>query len=270
MSDYYTYYYINADKQKEGPHDLVTMMRRIRSGIIKTQTLVYRGDEDPTSAHVLEELAHFFNSPSQDLRGDLQEDNEISISEYLSAGWDFLSENPMTTVSAGLMLALSGLVGWMLSQTFGILAAVVGFWVMFMLMKSTYLVVSLRLYRGQRTDIVFIDKILSPIFPTLLFLSLVFALLIPVGGIFLIFPALLAILLFVLSAMYMVDHQCNGLEAISESWKLIAKLDRKSKLKICGLVFIYVISMVLVFPIPVMLPIFVGAMCCAYEDFINS
>jgi hypothetical protein len=269
MTEYYQYYYINSDKQKDGPHDLVTMMRRIRTGIITAQTLVYRGYEDPTSAHVLDELAHFFNNPTVDLRSDLQEDKNISIAKYLSVGWEFVSENPMTAFTSGLLLCISGMVGWLLNEYVGVVGAFVAFWVMLNLMQGFYFVVSIRLYRGQRTDIVFIEKMLTPIWARLLFISLVFSALIPFGSLFLVVPALLATLLFVFSSFFMLDHHCNGLEAISEAWKLMAKLDNKEKMKLCGLVLIYMVSVVFIIPIPLMLPIFAGAMCCAYEDLIK-
>jgi len=269
MTEYYQYYYINSDKQKDGPHDLVTMMRRIRTGIITAQTLVYRGYEDPTSAHVIDELAHFFNNPTVDLRSDLQEDKNISIAKYLSVGWEFVSENPMTAFTSGMILCVSGLAGWLLNESVGVVGAVVGFWVMLILMQSFYFVVSIRLYRGQRTDIVFIEKMLTPIWARLLFISIVFSIIIPAGALFFVIPALLLNGVFIFAVIFMLDHHCNGLEAISGAWKLMAKLDNKEKMNICVLVLIYMVSIVFIIPIPLMLPIFAGAMCCAYEDLIK-
>lgn len=269
MNEYYSYYYINSDNEKEGPHDLVTMMRRIRTGIITSQTLVYRGDEDPISAHFFEELAHFFNNPTQDLRSDLQEKINVSIPKYLSIGWEFVSENPIVTVLSGLIFTISGLFGWILNETIGIVAAISGFWIMLMLIKSCYIVISLRIYRKQRTNITFFDKILSSIFLRLVLISLVFSILIPIGGLLFIVPLLFLTTIFIFSAMFLLDNNCNSLEAIHNSWKLIKKLDGKATFNIFILVFIYIFSMALIFPIPVMLPIFIGAMCSLYEDLIK-
>ena len=254
----------------DGPHDLVTMMRRIRSKVISANTLVYQDEKEPSSAHTIEELSDFFNNPSQDLRGDLQKTPQVSIGNTLSIGWELVSENQSIMVLAGAMLALCALFGILVGTITEISTAISAALVVFFMLQSYFFAIALRLYRGQRTDVDFIEKNLSPISSKLIIISVIFSVLMPIGALFFIVPAAFFMLIFMLSSMIMLDYHCGIWEAINMARKLFAKLDNSSKIKLVFLVLLYMIFSVLIFPIPLILPILVGGMCQIYEELANA
>lgn len=264
------YYYINAKNEMDGPHDLVTMMRRIRSGAISPSTKVYREGEEPIYAHTIEELAGFFNNPSQDLRGDLLKTTQVLIASTLSIGWDFVAENQTVMVLAGAMLALCALFGILVNEIAGIPTAIAAAFVAFSMLQSYFFATALRLYRGQRTDVDFIEKNLSPVASKLAIISVIFSVIMPIGAVFLIIPAAFFMLVFMLSSMIMLDYRCGIWGAIAMARKLLAKLDNTSKIKLIFLILLYMIFSVLIFPIPLLLPILVGGMCKTYEELANA
>lgn len=264
------YYYINSKKEKDGPHDLVSMMRRINSGMVTPVTLVYRGEDEPTSAHVLDELAPFFNRPIGDIRGDIYEKPELSFARFLSFGWEFLTENPSMMVFSGFTLAMSILSGILINGIMGTSAGVAAGWAIFMLLHGYGFLVALRLSRGQRVDLDFIDKMLSPISRQMLAIAMIFSILVAVGALLFILPSLSAMFIFAFSCMVMFDRRCGVGEAIKFARTLPRRVDREIASKMLVLIFAYLVLSALLFPIPVIMPIFLGSMSDIYERLISS
>ncbi len=266
------YYYVSVKHEKDGPHDLVTIMRRIRSGIIAPETQFYLGEEGELApAYSIEDLSPFFNNPIEDIRHELSPTPKLSIAKILRKGWQFTLEHQNMPVFAGGILLLA----WM----FGILAneilhkagsGIAASWIMFLFLQSCFFAVSLRLYRGQRTDLDFIEYTLAPIMGKLAFVSVLFSFII-IGGLpLLIVPAIISMLLLAYIPMFILDYDYNVRKTIGSIFSLIGKLDKISLMKLGFITLFYMLCIVLIIPIPIIMPIMAGALCSVYEDLSAS
>lgn len=263
------YYYVSETKEKDGPHDLVTMMRRIRSGIVTPDTMVYNEYGEQVPAHDIQELSPFFNNPTQNLRSELESSFRISIPEFFSLGWNFISTNYDIMVFAGITIVLPVLLGLLLSVFLGNIAASAAGLMLFLILQAYFFAVSLRVYRAQKVDIDFIEKMLSPIVWKIFGLAIIFSAAIPLLGALLVVPGIIATFIFILASLIIYDNHYDIGKAISYAFSLSKKINPSSRMNLYFITFLYIVSIILIFPIPLMLPIFAGGICSVYEDLIN-
>lgn len=266
------YYYINAENKKDGPHDLVTIMRRIRSRVILPDTLVYQREEDGlVPAYSIEDLSPFFNHPTEDIRHELEASPKISIAKTFRKGWRFTLEHQGMAVFAGGILLLSWMFGILINEILhktgsGITAS----WIMFLFLQSCFFAVSLRLYRGQKTDLDFIEYTLAPITGKLAFVSVLFSFII-IGGLpLLAIPSIIAMLTLAYIPMFILDYDSSIRKTIASIFSLIGKLDKISLMKLGFITLFYMVCVALIIPIPIIMPIMAGGLCSIYEDLSTS
>lgn len=261
------YYYLDDNNVKDGPHDLVSVMRKIHSGVIKPNTLIYldKEDQDPLSAFAVSELSEFFNSPTQNIRKELAK-YELSIIRTLAQGWQFSQDNIMMTVFAGGVLILTSLFGILLSEVWGPMAGFTGGWIVFLFLQSCFLAISLRLYRGQQTDVAFIEQNFAPITAKLSFAAAIFAILVPIGLVLCIVPGIVAMVVAMYIPLLVFDYDLDVNKIIAVIFRNMGKFDQISLLKLALLILAYLVCIVFIFPIVLVLPILAGALCSIYED----
>jgi hypothetical protein len=264
------YYYINAENKKDGPHDLVTIMRRIRSGVILPETLFSQG-EDLVPAYNIEDLSSFFNYPVEDIRHELAAATKISILQTLRKGWQFTTEHQSMSVFAGGILLLASLFGILIYEMLrNALSGFTASLMLFLLLQSCFLSISLRLYRGQRTDINFIEHTFSPLVGKLAFISVLSAFIIIIGLAFFLVPGVVAMLIVIWMPMLILDYDSSVGKTISAILSLFRKLDNLSLAKLGLLILFYIAGIALIFPIPLIMPILAGGMCSIYEELAAS
>lgn len=265
------YYYINSDNQKDGPHDLVTVMRRIRSGIIVPDTLVSMGEREFAQAYSIEQLSSFFNNPVEDMRHELTAEKKISINRTISKGWHFTMDHQGMAVFAGAILLVSWLFGVLILELLHMNGSgIIGSWIMFVFLQSCFFAVSLRIYRGQKTDLNFLENTLAPVLGKIAFLAVIFSFLIIFTLPFLIIPGVISMLLITYIPMFILDYDAGIGQTIKSIFSMMKKLDSNSLLKLFMLTFFYLICIALIIPIPVILPIIAGSFCSIYEDLATS
>ena len=262
------YYYLNDNNVKDGPHDLISIMRRIRSGTINPDTFIYidKYDENPQHAFSISDLSQFFNSQTQDIRKEIAK-NKVSIIRTISQGWGFTKDNILMAVLAGGVLIITTLFGILLSDILSPIAGFTAGWIMFLFLQSCFLAISLRIYRGQKIDIAFIEHNLSPIIAKLSFVAVIFAILIPIGLIFCIVPGIVAIAIAMYIPLLIFDYNLDVRKTIYVVFQNMGKFDQISLLKFGLLILLYLICISFIFPIILILPIFAGGLCSIYEDF---
>ncbi len=263
------YYYINSQQEKDGPHDLVVMMRRIRSGVVRPDTLVYKGQDDEVAAHLIPELSDFFNRPA-DMRQELVARPSISISKTLQKGWDFMCEYQFLPVFAGLIILLVSLLGIILAKKLSLAAGIIGGWMFFLLLQSYFFAVSIRLYRGQKIDMGFIENVLSPISAKLAFAAIVFALIIAAGLVLGIVGGIVAMVVFMLIPLSILDHDYTIKQSVTETLRKLKKLEKASIIDFGWLMLIYLLCIVLILPIPLLLPVIAGGICYIYDELLET
>lgn len=260
------YYYINAKNKKDGPHGLVTIMRRIRSGIITPDTLACQGEDEMIPAQGIEDFAAFFNRPFEDIRHELTVKPRISIVESFRKGWQFTLEHQGMPVFAGGILLLASMVGILAQEIFhSIASGITAGLLMFLFLQSCFFAVSLRLYRGQRTDLSFIEYTLAPIMGKLAFISVMSAFFI-IAGLPLIFPSIVAMLICSYMPMFILDYNFTITKTVGSIFSLLKKLNATAMINLGFLVLLYMVCVALVIPIPVIMPIMAGSLCSIYEE----
>jgi ABC-type sugar transport system permease subunit len=265
------YYYINAKNKKDGPHDLITIMRRIRSGIILPDTLACQGEnEELVLAYSIKDLSPFFNRPTEDIRHELNKKYEISIIKTFKKGWQFTTEHQNLTAFSGATLLLASIVGLLTQELLhNIASSITAAFLMFLFLQSCFFAVSLRLYRGQKTDAAFIEYTLTPIIGKLAFVSVLFSFFI-VGGVLLVIPGVIAMLIAAYMPMFILDYNFSIIKTVNSIISLLSKLDKISLLKLGFIVLFYMICVALIIPIPIIMTIMAGSLCSIYEDLSNS
>ena len=261
------FYYMNKQGQKDGPHDLVTIMRRVKAGKILPDTWVYVGDaHDAMPAHQVEELRSFFNRSVDDVRQELAPHMHFSLMRAIRTGWNFTSEHQIMPMIAGAIMLFSALFGILLQNTFNEFAAIVGAWIVFFIAQSFYLVIAIRFYRGQSAGIDFLENGLSPISPAIIIISMPFAVLVALGTCLFILPGVAALIIFSLVPILVYEHRMKIPDAISTAIKMLKKLDA-STVTLLGVLFLfYIAGIALIAPIPLVMPMLAGALCSLYEE----
>ena len=264
------YNYINRKNKEDGPHDLVTILRRIRSGSITPDTLVYQGEE-LVPAYKIKDISPFFNNPADDIRHELTNKPSLSIANILKKGWRFTSEYQNMSVFAGGILLLSVICGALAYEIFhSIASGIMAGWIVFLTTQSVFLAVALRLKKKKKPNLYFLDYTLTPLLGKLAFISVIFSLIIIAGLPLLIVPSTIAMLIYAYVPMFILDYDASLKKTLISIFSLLRKLDYVSLIKLSFLMLLYIICIILIFPIPLAMPILAGGLCSVYEDLSTS
>lgn len=258
-------YYIAEGEAKDGPHDLVAVMRRIRTGKIHKTTPIYIDTAaSPTPAAQIPEIALFF-----DRAADVsQAPPPLAPSTWsaISAGWRFTQQHSIMTVYAGAMLLLCLMLATGLVGHLGLITGAIVTWCVFVLLQNFYLVFSLRLFRGQAFGADFYNSMLSPVLLPLVGASLLLALMMAGGYFLLLVPGLIVAVMYVFVPFLLLDRRYSAVEAMHASRLLLQKYGRSYFPVICLLILLYLFSVIFIFPIPLALPVFSAAISQLYEE----
>ncbi|MEK6746748.1 MAG: DUF4339 domain-containing protein [Pseudomonadota bacterium] len=262
------YYYINKNDQKDGPHDLVTMMRRIRSGVIVPDTMIYQeAGMEAVPAFSISELSPFFNNPVEDVRNELEASANISLLKTFKKGWRFTLEHQGMSVFAGAILLASWMFGKLAD---GILhntaSSIMASWIMFIFLQSCFFAVAIRLYRGQKTDLGFLEHTLAPVIGKISFAAVLFSFAI-IGALpVFIFPGVIAMLTIVYIPMFILDYNYSVKHTITSIYTLLGRMKKTSFMNLCLITLFYMIAIAFIIPIPIAMPIMAGCLCSIYEE----
>jgi hypothetical protein len=259
------HYYINVEGVKEGPHDLVTVMRRIRSGKIDPYTLIYIGEAaSPVQAHTIHDLSLFFTHEGGEHAAARM--HTPKVLDVVRSAWEFTMEHNIMTVFAGGLLILSLLIALMIGSTLGILTG----WCVFVLLQNFFLVFMLRLYRGQTIASDFVNDHLAPMIGMLVVASIILALMTAGGVVLLLIPGVVVAVLYVFVPFLMLDYRYRPVEAMHASRLLLQKNKRSHVGAIAGITLLHLVCVVFVLPIPLTLPMFGAALAQLYEELSAS
>ncbi len=265
------YYYINAQGKKDGPHDLVTMMRRIRSHAILPETLVCREGSELMPAYSAEHLSSFFNNPVEDIRNELSASHQVPIAKTFSKGWHFTMDHQGMAVFAGGILLVSWLFGVLIHELLHATGSgAIGSWIMFVFLQSCFFSIALRVYRGQKTDLNFLEHTFAPILGKLAFVSVFFSFLVIIATPLFIIPGIITMLILTYIPMFILDFDSSVSKTIASIISLLRRLDKTALIRLGSLIFFYMVCIALIIPIPIIMPIIAGGLCSIYEELAAS
>jgi len=259
-------FYVEIDGKKDGPHDLVTIMRRIRAGKIGMDTLVFADDATVAEpAKNISDLKMFFARDGEQ-KSEIQRITLFTLHSILHDGWGFTMQHSIMTVFSGGIILISLLLAYSLIDMFGLVGGVIGSCFVFMLCFYMFLAFSLRLYRGQPVSADFINTKLSPVIPTLLLSALCLTMMGVGGLIVLVIPAFFVMVYYIFVPFFILDRRMNMIQAMYASRLLVHKYKGRYFKTVACLVVAFVGSLLLIIPLPLTLPIFAGALIRAYEE----
>lgn len=107
-------YYIRYETHQDGPYDLVTMIRKIRKGLIPPETLVMEeAESSAVSARLHPQLNTFFRELEDDYVSEEAIDTirQLQFGSLLAYGWNFFLHNAISGLYAALALFSTALLG---------------------------------------------------------------------------------------------------------------------------------------------------------------
>jgi len=100
-------FYIKYTTHQDGPHDLITMIRKIRKGSLPPETLVLEEkDSQAQPARQHPQLNNFFRELDEDYVSDEASTivKQLSFSSIMSYGWDVFKNNMGSGLISGLAI----------------------------------------------------------------------------------------------------------------------------------------------------------------------
>ncbi len=153
-------YYIVLDNEKKGPYDLITMIKKIRTGSLKADSMVMNDSGDIKKVYEFSELNEIISdnieySGSQAIMS-IGSGHALNLVSLLKDSGKVVSYNQMTIAYAGIIIVMSLIlaVGLSVIPFIGHLVAFTGSYILY----SGYMIYSLKLARGQHVDLKFVIR----------------------------------------------------------------------------------------------------------------
>jgi hypothetical protein len=290
-------YHILAGSSQKGPYDLVMLIRKIRNGSLTDDALVTEeGEKDPRRAKEWPELAEYFIEKKEvrNLTGDKERSDVFSLSRAFQGGWQFLQQNLVACIFSGFSVLLCLL---MLSGVYAVLPPPIntmGYmacFVFFQLLFSCYMLLVLRMIRGQPADFDYFSSKFFPAIKSLLLLGLIVSIpsliglflltnrqilsnyednewLISLAGLLiLVIPGLYVLSLHVFAPLLILDQGYTVWEAIQMSRKAILRYGiGESSIIYTIYLALFFGAMMAMLPLALLMPITTSALCEFYEE----
>ena len=268
-------FYIVDNGKKEGPFDLLAMIRKIRSGAIDQDTLLMIDGQDEIQPAIeipkLQDI--FLEKEESDANAQNLSLRKQSLSSSLRSGWMFYQSNQISTVYTGVfilsLILATSFFHFITSGIFRVpgymMATIAGFFGL-----SIYMFLILRMNRGQPTDINYIKQITLEYVKPLLISSCCIAIMASVGFL-LIIPGLFIFSIYIFTPLLIVDHKMEFWDAMETSRKLVMGSGIDNMGIIFALVVINFIGGLLIFlPLLFTLPVTMSALCDMYDELFNN
>ncbi len=261
-------FYISDGETLTGPFDTITMLRKVRSGAINGRTLITCDPAmPPVPACTYAELSTFLHQVESTQQEPTTPPSPFKLfASMLDNGWRMVSIEPLQCVMAGGILIVVFVLSFLLAGNVHNTALQAGAaFALFYLLQSIFMAISLRLHRGQRLSAQYLESALTPALLPLMLGSFIPALSILTGLTLLIFPGLLAMVYFSLVPMLIIDKRRPPLDAMIESCKLVWHSGYNQVCALLMLSGLYMISVALILPFPVLLPVYANALAEMYD-----
>lgn len=144
-------YYIKDTEKPDGPYDLMAIIRKVRNGAVKEDTLLAESlFEEPKPASQYKELQDFFNEERDELQSIAAAGprRARSLGALLRSGTDFLKQNHFVAVYSGLFMIAWLLLAMVFMFKHSVVMALVGIALCYFLMGG-YLYGILRYVHGN-------------------------------------------------------------------------------------------------------------------------
>lgn len=267
-------YFVVEKNAKQGPYDLMGIIRKVRNGSVTADTLVQEGENAPKPAIQIAKLADVFEQEDQEDHHVPLTLHQHTLSGSIKTGWQFFQNNQISTVHTGvLILFVISLVGAGYTFLPGVLQ--IPFYVLIFIIAhfslSVYMFIILRMSRGQTVEFSSLSISIRECAKSLLIASCIIALPSIIGLFLLIVPGLFILTLYIFTPFLIMDHQYDFWEAMETSRKMVIGSGTENLGIVFALVVINFVAAIVVFlPLLITLPVTMSALAEMYEELFSS
>lgn len=261
------YYVHPRENVREGPYDLLAMMRRIKNQKITADTLISTETMDvPTQASRLSDLALFFDTGKDYDVDAVQRPKGGFFPVMLRSGWRFISNNQGMCVFAGTIVLLTFLFGIPLYNVSGLGASVMVSSMIYFTMQSIFMICTLRLNRGQHINLEFVQLVIMNNMGFLFMSSCVLAVVFWAGMLCLLLPGIVILSVYIFVPFLIADRGYSVIEAMEASRMLMRRKHSLYFIPVIGLVGLHITACLTVLLIPLTLPLMAAPIAELYDE----
>lgn len=257
-------YYIRYETHQDGPYDLVTMIRKIRKGLVPPEALVMEEKEtsaQPARSHP--QLNTFFREMEEGYVSDQATHTieRLSFGAIFAYGWDFFRHNLLialisaltvfATLSYALIILMAGR-GSLLPSI--LLTSIAG---VYFLCGFVFLIQ--RMQRQLPFSVQSIRDFYEENWGNLFLFSMAFALINLTAFCLLIVPGVIMLSRLAFAPILVVDRHYHFWHAIESSYRTVTRQDARLYPILIAMIGINIIAAPFVFPLLITLPVtFIG------------
>ncbi len=259
-------FYIRYETHQDGPFDLVTMIRKIRKGLIPPETLVMEEKEPQAQAARLHpQLNSFYREMEDDYVSDdaMNVMSQLTFSAMMDYGWDFFTNNLVVGMLSAILIfaILCFSIIILLAAQGSVLPSILLITIASTFFLCGFLHMLQRLQRQLPFSLEALMRFYSHYGTNVMLFSCAFALLMASGFAFFIIPGIILLSYTAFAPILVVDRNYHFWHAIEASYRTVKKHGSKLYPIMLGLVGLNLLASLMIFPLIVTLPVtFVGVL----------
>lgn len=261
-------YYIQHEDRREGPLDMLALMRKIRAGKIDGNTPIttdYQHEAYPLSAYP--SLEHLLTTAPQhsEARDNFLRAEALFARGFMS-GARLINRHLHLCVISGLFVLLLLL----LATLAGSVTSFLGGYLIWLLCALTLLpslqLLSMRLFRGHYSGMAVVRNYLEAALPHMLLMGILLALCVMAGTALFLLPGIIILTLTSYAVPLAAEGNRSAVQCLLHSARMVLKGGVEHAGALFGFATINLLSALCIIPLPVLWPLMAGAIADCYED----
>ncbi|MCI5050391.1 MAG: hypothetical protein MRY32_08725 [Rickettsiales bacterium] len=277
------YYIVENNGSRTGPIDLVSLVKRVRSGKVLPMTEIYRPDYDDTvTAESLHELKEFFEAAEEDATPLFHDKQDLAVLPILKESFAYLGSNHTVAMTSAGFVLMGMILTLLVSNILpNLLTALIGTCISGVCYFLNAVFV-LRKVRGQGIDSKFMVELMNYHFKPFLFAASITSLIafglpaligatIYSGGYLIMILSMIVYTFFIFTPYFLLDHpELSVKDGIMKSVSWVKAQGGDGIGALVGLLFINVLGAALFIPFFITLPVTSIALADIYEKHISQ
>ena len=253
-------YYIRYETHQDGPFDLITMIRKIRKGLIPPETLVMEEKEPQAQpARLHPQLNSFFREQDDDYISDEAATivKQLNFSAIMAYGWDFFKNNMLSGLISGLAIfaTLAYSIIILIAAQGALLPAIILIAIAATFFLCGFIYMLQRMQRRLPFSFSTVREFYGRNWGNLILFCIAFSMIHIAALSLFIIPGLILLSRTTFAPILIVDKNYHFWHAIEASNRTVKNHDGRLNSILLGLVGINVIAAIFVFPLLITLPV---------------
>ncbi len=253
-------FYIRYETHQDGPYDLISMIRKIRKGLIPPETLVME-EKEPNAqpARLHPQLNSFFREQDEDYVSDEAATivKQLDFSGIMAYGWDFFKNNMISGLISALAIfaTLAYSIVILIASQGALLPAIILIGIAAVFFLCGFIHMLHRMQRQLPFSLYAVRTFYRDNWGNLIMFCVAFSLIHIAALSLLIIPGLILLSRTTFAPILVVEKNYHFWHAIESSHRTVKNHDGKLNSILLALVGINIIAAFFVFPLVITLPI---------------